>query len=149
MTPDPLTPEQRRHQAIAALGQAARIGDAVTYQPAGACPLCRSFTGHTPTCLANPDLGNALESLRRTGGTSPELLGTSKRRPHNRYRFHYRDGRTVTVTAAQLATENATTVRGAADLVDQWLAAGDLTRRPDGGYDVIRYRPPKAPRRRP
>lgn len=65
------------------------------------------------------------------------------KRPPRLIRFHHANGDTFTRTPAQLAHDNGTSIAGAMALVAEWLAAGDLARRPDGGLDVIRYRPPK------
>lgn len=70
---------------------------------------------------------------------------TSKR-PPKLYRFHHADGRMFTRTPAQLGADNDTDARGAVTLVAEWLAAGDVVRRPDGGLNVIRFRPPKRQR---
>lgn len=67
----------------------------------------------------------------------------------NVLRLHYPDGRVVTRTMAEMAHENATTVAGARDLIAQWVTACDLVERPDGGFDVINYRPPRVTRRTP
>lgn len=64
------------------------------------------------------------------------------RRPPKLIRFHHANGDVYTRTPAQLARDNGTNIAGALALVDEWLDAGDLNRRPDGGLDVIRYRPP-------
>ncbi len=65
------------------------------------------------------------------------------KRPPRTIRFHHANGDVFTRTPAQLARDNGTSIAGAMALVDEWLEAGDVVRRPDGGLDVIRYRPPK------
>lgn len=144
MTPE--TPDQQLARIRDAVTAPAHAGDARAYAPAGACPLCRSFTGHTDGC---PVVYSAARVHKTAIRDQLDDARRGKKAPPRRLRFHYPDGRRITVTPAQLATENATTVRGALDLIDTWLAAGDLRRRTDGGYDVIRYRPPRAPRNRP
>ncbi len=68
----------------------------------------------------------------------------TRRRPPRFVRFHYHDGQgTITEPTARLAARNGTTPQGAVDLINEWLQAGDLKARPDGGYDVIHYRPPR------
>jgi hypothetical protein len=62
----------------------------------------------------------------------------------NKIRFHHKDGKVVTWTMAKLAAQNETDVPGARKLIEQWLADGDLVRRGDGGFDVIRFRPSKS-----
>lgn len=58
-------------------------------------------------------------------------------------RLHFPDGDVVTEPLTRTAAANglpATPANGRA-LVDTWEANGDLTRRPDGGYDVVHKRP--------
>lgn len=61
-------------------------------------------------------------------------------------RLHYKDGRVVTEPLSRMATANGTTIAGARELLAQWLRDGDLRERPDGGFDVIRFRPRKGAR---
>lgn len=56
-------------------------------------------------------------------------------------RLHYGDGRVVVEPLTRTARENNTTAAGAKSLIAGWVKAGDLKPRPDGGYDVVRYRP--------
>lgn len=68
-------------------------------------------------------------------------------------RLHYPGGRVVTRTMTELAHDNDTNVAGARELIAQWVTACDLVERPDGGFDVLNYRPPRrtsrVPRRAP
>lgn len=56
-------------------------------------------------------------------------------------RLHYPDGRVIIEPLARTARANGTTVAGARELIADWVAAGDLVERADGGFDVIRFRP--------
>lgn len=64
-------------------------------------------------------------------------------------RLHLKDGRVVTESLARFATANGLTVAGARELLGKWLRDGDIRERPDGGYDVIRFRPRRGAGERP
>jgi len=56
-------------------------------------------------------------------------------------RLHYEGGRVITELMDAFARANRTDMAGARQLIAGWVEAGDLVRRADGGFDVIRYRP--------
>lgn len=59
-------------------------------------------------------------------------------------RFHYPDGRRPVVqTLPAFARANGVSVTAARDLLLTWQRDGVIRRRADGGYDVVRYRPPR------
>lgn len=57
-------------------------------------------------------------------------------------RLYYK-GDIIVTSLHRIALENDTNFRGAVALMEGWIEAGDLRRRPDGGFDVIHFRPPK------
>lgn len=59
----------------------------------------------------------------------------------SKIRLHYRDGRVVIEPLHRTAAANGTDLPGARQMIADWVAAGDLVERPDGGYDVVRFRP--------
>jgi hypothetical protein len=60
-------------------------------------------------------------------------------------RLHYPDGRIIVEPLTRTARENGTNLAGARALLDQWVSDGDLVRRPDGGFDVRRFKPRQHP----
>lgn len=64
-------------------------------------------------------------------------------------RLHYPPslgGGKVVESIEMFAMANGVDIAGARQLVAEWVAAGDLVPRTDGGYDVIRYRPRRTAR---
>lgn len=61
----------------------------------------------------------------------------------HKVRLHHKDGRVTVEPIKRFAAANGLDVAGARELIRSWIQDGDLRERPDGGYDVIRFRPRK------